>query len=258
MTAARLQFTIVLALVAAGIAFPCLLYYHALREHRQRDEMLQHQSLQLAELSAENGRLSNLVAQAPPPTLADAQHRELLKLRGGIGQLRQTAKEIEQLRAANQKLSNSPAPAIENSPARPEPNTILTYWPKDQLTPAGYADAQSALKTFLSAITRGDADALFASITVPADAKAELEEQLKTEEGRAAAGKMAKSFAAYTAFYITGQRMPSDNRTILDVFFEGDGKTRKVALDRAGQEWKLKAIGRPGQTDEDLENASFP
>src|SRR4029077_12682796 len=105
-----------------------------------------------------------------------------------------------------------------------------------------------------SAINRGDMEALLASVSVPADAKAEVEELIKTEAGQANGRKLAETFAPYTAFYITGQKIPSTNRAILDVYFEGDGKTRKVALERIGQEWKFKTMGRPGQTDEDLGN----
>jgi hypothetical protein len=251
---AALQFTIAVALLAAAIALPFLLYSHARREQSEREEIVLRQTQQLAELSAENEQLSNRVAQAGPSALPDEQRRELLKLRGGIGQLRQAANEIQQLRAANQGLSssNSSAPAAENASPRPDPKTVLAYWPKDQLTPAGYADPQSALRTFLSAINRGDLEALLASVSVPADAKAEVEELIKTEAGQANGRKLAETFAPYTAFYVTGQRMPSETHAILDVYFEGDGKTRKVALERIGQDWKFKTMGRPGQSDEDL------
>src|SRR5262249_13802286 len=148
------------------------------------------------------------------------------------GLLRQAAKEMEQLRAANQQLSNSAATSSGNSPPRPDPATVLAYWPIDQLAPAGYADPQAALKTFFCAMSRGDTAAMFASIALTAADKAEFEEQLKSEAGRGEDRSMAESFAAYKGFYITGQRTPSENRAILDVFFEGDGKTRRVALQK--------------------------
>jgi hypothetical protein len=253
---ARLQFTLVLVLVAAGIAVPCALHHRAQQRHRERDELVQQQAAQLAKLSAENDRLSNLVDHARTPTLPADQQRELLKLRGGIAQLRQTAKEMEQLRAANQQYSDStPSRAsTDTSTARPDPATVLAYWPKDQLAPAGYADPQSALKTFLSALSHGDWESLFVSTALPAEAHAEFEEHIKTEHGRDEANKLAQTFAPYSAFYVVGQRTPSENLAILDLFFEGDGKTRKVALQKIGQEWKFKSLGRPGQSDEDVEN----
>src|SRR4051812_16888295 len=216
------RFTIVLALVAAGVAFPCLLHSHALREERERNEMLRRQTQQLAELSAENERLSILVAQSQPAALPQEQRRELLKLRGGIGELRQTARELAQLRAANQQLSNSLASSGKPVPSRPDPAIVLAYWPVDQLAPSGCAEPQSALKTFFWAMSRGDTKALAASIAGPIEDHAEIEEQLKSEAVRTEDRKMAESFAAYKGFYITGQRMPSENRAILDVFFEGD------------------------------------
>ena len=80
---------------------------------------------------------------------------------------------MQQLRAANQQLLASPAASREPSSSPPDPSRVLAYWPKDQLAYAGYADPQSALKTFLWAATRGDVDPLLASMSLPPDAKLE-------------------------------------------------------------------------------------
>jgi hypothetical protein len=48
--------------------------------------------------------------------------------------------------------------------------------------------------------------------------------------------------------------MPSPDRAILDLYFDGEGKTRKVALQKTGQEWKFKTMGRAGQELDDLDN----
>ena len=58
----------------------------------------------MASLIAENEQLSNRVAQVnPPQSLPDDQLRELLRLRGEVGVLRQQAKELEAVRTENRQ-----------------------------------------------------------------------------------------------------------------------------------------------------------
>jgi hypothetical protein len=255
---------LVSVLVAAGLAVPCLLYRQSEHDWSARSEALQRQARQLAELSAERKRLSNLIAQPGPSALPNEQFRELLRLRGEMGRLRQAARDTEQLRAANQKLLAAPSNFKAPPPGPPDPAKVLAHWPKDQLAYAGYSDPQSALKTFLWAGSRGDVDSLFASMSLPADIIA----QARSEQGIAEGRSVAESFAPYTGFYVIGQTTPSPDHTILDVYFEGDGKTRKVALEKIGPEWKLKAlefasgytspVGRPEQTEDEVAKGAWP
>jgi hypothetical protein len=238
-------------LVLASLAAPCLLHRSTQRAWSERNQTLQRQARQLAALSAEHQRLSNLVAQTAPPLPTD-QFTELLRLRGEIGRLRQAAKETRQLRAANQEALASPGSS--RAPAPPDPAKIVAYWPKNQLAYAGYADPQSALKTFLWAASRGDQDSVLASMNLPEDERAELVEQAKNEHSNANARFLADSLAPSAAFYVVGQKMPSPDRAILDLYFDGEGKTRKVALQKTGQEWKFKTMGRAGQELDDLDN----
>jgi hypothetical protein len=71
----------------------------------------------------------------------------------------------------------------------------------------------------------------------------------------ASARSIADSLAAASGFYINGQKLASPDRTIFDVYFEGEGKTRKVALKKIGNEWKFDALGRAGASEEDLDNS---
>src|SRR5204863_4557037 len=131
------------------------------------------------ELSAENKRLSNLVAQTNSSCLSSDQFSELMKLRGEIGLLRQDASEVARLRAAHPQLL---APSINteprSEPSRPDPQTFVAYWPKAQLTFAGYADPTSGLRTALWAMSRNDPNALEASVTP--ETRAELIERALT------------------------------------------------------------------------------
>jgi len=86
-TMAKLKAGILGAIIAAGVATPLVIHYQTQARLRDRDSALQQQSEQLAQLTAENARLSNLVAQSNS-SLAQDQSRELLKLRGEVGVLK--------------------------------------------------------------------------------------------------------------------------------------------------------------------------
>src|SRR6266567_1970469 len=87
LTMAKLKAGILGAVIAAGVATPLVIHYQTQARLRDRDSALQQQSEQLAQLTAENARLSNLVARANS-SLAKDQSRELLKLRGDVGVLK--------------------------------------------------------------------------------------------------------------------------------------------------------------------------
>jgi len=83
----KLNLGIISALVVAGVATPIVIHRQAEAKLQERDALLQQQTDQLAQLSAENTRLSNLVTQANSPA-GEEQTRELLKLRGEVGVLK--------------------------------------------------------------------------------------------------------------------------------------------------------------------------
>jgi hypothetical protein len=101
----KLKTGILGALIIAGSATPLMIHYQAQSTLRERDAALQRQNDQLAQLTAENGRLSNLVAKANNSTAPD-QSRELRRLRGEVGvlknQLATAMKEQERAKHASQ------------------------------------------------------------------------------------------------------------------------------------------------------------
>src|ERR1051326_3142269 len=112
------QFVVIILLVLASLAAPCLLHRSTQRAWSERNQTLHRQARQLAALSGEHQRLSNLIATAKPPLPTD-QFTELLRLRGEIGRLRQAAKEPRQLRAANQEALASPGSSAAPAPTDP-------------------------------------------------------------------------------------------------------------------------------------------
>ncbi len=104
-TMTKLKAGILSALIIAGAATPLMIHYQAQSTLRERDAALQRQNDQLAQLTAENGRLSNLVAQSNS-SMAPDQSRDLRRLRGEVGvlknQLAAALKEQEKAKHASQ------------------------------------------------------------------------------------------------------------------------------------------------------------
>jgi len=251
--------------IVASVATPLAIRQRAQAEWREKEALWQQQAGQLEAAFTENRRLSALAAQAKSlSSIADGRRRELLRLRGELGQLRQTVSEMDRLRAMNRQLlaAASGSPAQPGAPSPPEGQTIQAYWSKAQLAAAGYADAESALKTALWAMSRGDPDALAMSVTP--QAKAQLEHQdwqshkTPAEELADRGQWLADSLSPASGFSVVGQKLTAQDRAILDVRFEGEGKTRKFELKEVGGEWRLNAMGLAGGTDDDLSNAVWP
>jgi len=121
------------------------------------------------------------------------------------------------------------------------------FLPECQLAPAGYADPAAALETALWAMSRGDATALAASVTPEARSKLIREDWLQhgpAEEELAAATRIiADSLSPSSGFYVVGQVLVSQDQATLDLHFEGEQMTRKVALKSIGDGWKLDTLG---------------
>ena len=86
-TMTKLKAGILGAIVTVGIVTPLVIHYRTQAKLRDKDAVLHQQNDQIAQLAAENERLSNLVGQANS-SLGQEQSRELLKLRGEVGVLK--------------------------------------------------------------------------------------------------------------------------------------------------------------------------
>src|SRR5438445_519847 len=113
---------------------------------------------QVEQLTADNQRLSNRVALAhAAPSLSDDQLKELLRLRGDIGRLRQENKELVALREQNRQLRETLAanPSSRSVPVATEAGS-QGYWPKESWAFAGYSTPESAFQSVLWSASRGD------------------------------------------------------------------------------------------------------
>ena len=89
----RVILSVFCAIVVLGVSIWVAVGYQTRLQLEEENQGLRQQVDQMAELVAENERLSNLVAQASQSRpLSEDQMRELLRLRGEIGALRQQGK----------------------------------------------------------------------------------------------------------------------------------------------------------------------
>ncbi len=247
-----------MALVAASVAAPLVIRHRLEVEWKEKEARLRAQAEQVEDLSRENQKLSNLVAETRNSApLSNGQLKELLRLRGEVGQLRQAARDIENLKGTSRQSPAVPEGTDTTSP--PEDQTVLAHWPKAELAAAGYSDPASALRTALWAMSRGDGDAMALSVTP--ESRADLERQDWPEhksprEEMAERGKwIAESLAPASGFDVVGQRQPAEDRAILDVFFEGEGRTRRFEMKKTGGAWKFNTMGLPGVREDDFASA---
>jgi len=120
----KAKISILLVPVAAGLALYLVCERQATLKLNQQNEDLRQQLSQIDELTAENQRLSNLVADLDRlPTRPDRaagtsapnDQEELVRLRGEVAALREQAKEIENLRANTREARVAAEAALKTS-----------------------------------------------------------------------------------------------------------------------------------------------
>jgi hypothetical protein len=231
----RLQFSILSAVILAG-GTACWVAEHSARTRLlQKNESLRQQADQLALLAAENERLNNSLASGKlPASLSTAELRELLRLRNQVGQLDRTRREADELRAMNQQL----VVGLANS------GTNQGYWAGEQLVFAGFADPESAMKSTLAAWISGDPVAFLASCVPAARADLEKVRQTTSEPEFAARTKVMAGLyrPATEGVRVLGKKTISQDEAVLDLYFEGDGKSREFLLKRIEDEWKVTGL----------------
>jgi hypothetical protein len=125
MKALKLGLTTVILIVA--VTAPWFIHHRATVQLRTNEESLKEQASRLDELSSENERLSNTLAQVKtPPSLSEAQLTELLKLRNEVSQLRPMPGDMNQLQRQICRLHDRlQDAAIEEENGRDSDTTLL-------------------------------------------------------------------------------------------------------------------------------------
>jgi RNA polymerase sigma factor (sigma-70 family) len=96
-TMTKLKFGVLSVLAVACLVVPLVIQNQSQARLREENQALRQQTSQLAQVAAENERLSNLVVQAmSAESLSRAQMSELLRLRGEVGVLRRQNTELKE------------------------------------------------------------------------------------------------------------------------------------------------------------------
>jgi hypothetical protein len=248
----QIKIVLVAVAVATSVVISLAIHQREKLQLRERLDSSAQQTSEINRLAAENQRLSNLVVQVKSSgSLSKSQLTELLKLRSEIGQLRQTETEKPQLQAANAKLRSLDEQAEKQlAEAKAAPN----YWPKEQLSYAGYADPESALESLLAAMKNGGNLSSWRTSCTP-EAVNGLEQEwkkhgLSEEQQEAEVKTMANMFmSASSGFHIIDQKLISPDEAVINLSFDGEGKARKFVLRKTGNEWKFHNLLFGGEED---------
>jgi len=235
--------SIVISVLCAGAVVGVAIWLAVEDQARLRladeNKALGQQLDQMAGLAAENERLSNLVAQANSSQSLPGDHlKELLRLRGEVGVLRQQSKELETLREENRQARI----ALESSPKTQTAGVAGTtgntnYWPRDSWAFAGYATPKAALQSYFWAANKGDVKALLSSLNIPR----EVAKDLENKSGIEVAARMMDEVARLRSVRVLSREVQADDTVVLTL---ANGMkyptTNKAFMKRSGNEWKLE------------------
>ena len=210
-------------------------------EHRARlrlgeeQKALEQQLKQMAGLIAENAQLSNVVARAKSAqSLSDDQSRELLRLRGEVGLLRQQSQELETVRTENRQ-----ARAALESSLKTQSAATADYWPRDSWAFTGYASPDAALRTSLWAANNGDLKALLASAT--GEVRKEMEEEFGGKSESEASIRAMDQVISLKSVRVLNREVQADDAVVLTAAFEDRTNTHTVKplMKKIGNDWRL-------------------
>ncbi len=201
------------------------------REH----QALQQQLAEMGDLVASNEQLSKLMAQSKSPRfMTDDQSRELLRLRGQAGVLRQQNRELETVREENRQARAG----LESSLRNPSAATA-DYWPKDSWAFKGFATADAALQSSLWAANNGDMKALLASAT--GEMQKMMAEDLKGKSETEASIRMMDEVTGMKSVRVVNREVQGDDTSVLTIGMDGRNgpETQKLVMKKVGNEWKI-------------------
>jgi hypothetical protein len=232
---------IVCATALVGVAVWVTLEHQSALRLREENSNLRQQLGQMTSLAAENERLSRLLAETDRQrTLSDDQLRELLRLRGEVGVLREQSKELEILRNQNRQASSSLESNSKAQSAAPV-GTVATadYWPRDSWAYAGYASPDASLQSSFWAADQGDMKTFQGGFT--GEALRELEKHYEGVVESEALAKVKAEVAHFKSVRVLSREAQADDAVMLTVKIEdgSDTHTEKLLMQKVGNEWKL-------------------
>jgi hypothetical protein len=248
----KLLFAIVLLTATCSVAVCVVIQRHAAAALRERADSVAVLAQAMAELNAQNLRLSQIVDKLKNTrSLSHDEMMELLKLRSNIGQTRQLVAAKPGLEATNTVLRKEEAIRLEHLA---QAQAATNYWPKDQLAYAGFAMPDDTMKTLLWTMASGNFNMnAWQSYCTPravADLQREWKKDgLSPEQQQAQFKAMADSFtSAAEGFHIVNKQLPAPDEALIDLSFDGEDAVRTFVLKKIDGQWKLDDMRVAGQT----------
>ncbi len=223
MTKLKLASSAVLVVIVVTIF---LLQHQAQIKLREENALLREQLGRFDEAGSQNQPVSNPVKEAADIAALSKQQQELLRLRGEVGVLRSQQKEMQMVQAENRQLhvarSQGSPPVAQDS------------FPKETWAFAGYADPESAFKSLIWAMSKGDLKTILTGVSPEEATKISKEFEGKSESEIAAAAT-----GEITGFRLIKKQPLSDDEVVLTLFGDGKEETVKLKFKRVGTEWKM-------------------
>ena len=225
----------------AGVAICLAVERQARLRLGEENKALRQQVDPMAGLVAENERLSNILAQANGSrSLPDERLKELLRLRGEAGVLRQQGKEIEALRHEN-RLARAKLESTLKTQNGGASRAAATadYWPRDSWAFAGFASPDAALQTSVWAASKGDLKSLLGSTT--GELQKQVEKDLEGKSETEATIRAMDEVARLKSVRVVDREVQADDTIVLTAAFEEgtDTHTTKLVMKKIGGEWKI-------------------
>lgn len=234
MTMTKLKTGLVTAVVVAVVATPLVLQHQSAARVRDENNLLRLQLAQAAQPSA------IATPAGADQSLTDEQHRELLRLRGEVGQLRKQTNELDKLRSENRQLRASAAKP-QNAPTTDAP---ALDFPRDAWSFVGYAEPASAFQSMIWSISNGQVPAALGSFTPEQRTNIIKKHAAENKSEEHISAEMMRDLQHTKRFRVLEQQTIGGDEIHLRVMVEGE-KTPETVIDRSARmkkidgEWKF-------------------
>ena len=235
MTMTKLKTGLASAVVIAAVSTPLVMQYQSAARLREENNALRSQLQTVA---------APLTAAATP-VIADQpddseQYRELLRLRGEVGQLRRQTNELDNLRSENRKLRASAATPRSN----PISDTPTLDFPREAWSFVGYAEPASAFQSMIWSLSNGRVPTAMGSFTPEQRARMMAKQNGDNKSEEVIAAEMVRDMQHTQRFRVLEQQAVGDDEVQLRVLVNGE-KTPETVIDRRARmkkvdgEWKF-------------------
>ena len=235
MTMTKLKTGLAGAVVIAAVSTPLVMQYQSAARLREENNVLRSQLQTVA----------TPLTAAATPVIADQpddneQYRELLRLRGEVGQLRRQTNELEKLRSENRKLRTSAVTRPNNLPG----DAPTLDFPREAWSFVGYAEPASAFQSMIWSLSNGRVPTAMGSFTPEQRARMMAKQNGDNKSEEVIAAEMMRDMQHTQRFRVLEQQAVGDEEVQLRVLVNGE-KTPETVIDRRARmkkiegEWKF-------------------